>query len=84
MEWRGCGARKQKARTYEVRAFWEGQSLTMTYFHTGCSTIIGAALFHGPVRDGKGWDQRAIVIRHNGMLFAASGLARQTTQSGKK
>jgi len=23
-------------------------------------TIIGATLFHGPVRDGKGWDQRAI------------------------
>ncbi|MGK5018860.1 hypothetical protein, partial [Janthinobacterium sp. HLS12-2] len=25
-------------------------SLTITYFHTGCSTIIGAKLFHGPVR----------------------------------
>ncbi|WP_205711602.1 hypothetical protein, partial [Janthinobacterium lividum] len=24
-------------------------SLTITYFHTGCSTIIGAKLFHGPV-----------------------------------
>ncbi|WP_226939284.1 hypothetical protein, partial [Janthinobacterium sp. FT14W] len=22
-------------------------SLTITYFHTGCSTIIGAKLFHG-------------------------------------
>ena len=31
-------------------------SLTITYFHTGCSTIIGAESFHGPVRDGKGWD----------------------------
>ena len=40
-------------------------SLTMTYFHTGCSTIIGAKSFHGPVRDGKGWYQLAIVIRHN-------------------
>ena len=37
----------------------------MTYFHTGCSTIIGAKSFHGPVRDGKGWDQLAMVIRHN-------------------
>ncbi|MFZ6690837.1 hypothetical protein ACO0K1_03495, partial [Undibacterium sp. SXout20W] len=27
-------------------------SLTITYFHTGCSTIIGAESFHGPVRDG--------------------------------
>ena len=41
------------------------EGLTITYFHTGCSTIIGATLFHGPVRDGKGWDQRAMVIRHN-------------------
>ena len=39
-------------------------SLTITYFHTGCSTIIGAELFHGPVRDGKGWYQLAMVIRH--------------------
>ena len=37
----------------------------MTYFHTGCSTIIGAKSFHGPVRDGKGWDQLAMVIRHD-------------------
>ena len=28
-------------------------------------TIIGATLFHGPVRDGKGWDQRAIDARRN-------------------
>src|SRR4051812_79212 len=40
-------------------------SLTITYFHTGCSTIIGAKSFHGPVRDGKGWDRLAMVIRHN-------------------
>ncbi|MEN3293705.1 MAG: hypothetical protein V7642_2958 [Burkholderiales bacterium] len=40
-------------------------SLTMTYFHTGCSTIIGAKSFHGPVRDGMGWDRLAMVIRHN-------------------
>lgn len=37
----------------------------MTYFHTGCSTIIGAKSFHGPVRDGKGWYQLAMVIRHD-------------------
>jgi hypothetical protein len=40
-------------------------SLTITYFHTGCSTIIGAKSFHGPVRVGKGWDRLAMVIRHN-------------------
>ncbi|MDD2811299.1 MAG: hypothetical protein PHS22_17055, partial [Rhodoferax sp.] len=28
------------------------RSLTMTYFHTGIRTIIGAEAFHGPVRDG--------------------------------
>src|SRR5574343_543214 len=36
-------------------------------------TIIGATLFHGPVRDGKGWDQRAIDARRN--LYRLSLLA---------
>ncbi|KAF1858519.1 hypothetical protein Lal_00015036 [Lupinus albus] len=36
-------------------------SLTITYFHTGCSTIIGAKSFHGPVRDGKGWYRLAML-----------------------
>ena len=40
-------------------------SLTMSYFHTGIRTIIGAKAFHGPVRDGKEWDHLAMVIRHN-------------------
>ena len=40
-------------------------SLTITYFHTGCSTIIGVSSFHGPVRDGKGWYRVTMVIRHN-------------------
>ena len=35
----------------------------MTYFHGGGPTIIGAVLFHGPVRDGKGWFQDAMVVR---------------------
>ncbi len=38
-------------------------SLTMTYFHTGIRTIIGADSFHVPVRDGKEWDQVAMVVR---------------------
>ena len=44
------------------------KSLTMTYFHTGTRTIIGAESFHCPVRDGKEWDQLAMVIRHKGLL----------------
>src|SRR5471032_2814884 len=52
-------------------------SLTITYFHTGCSTIIGAKLFHGPVRDGKGWDQLAMVIRHN-LYWHLSSMERQS------
>ncbi len=44
------------------------KSLTMTYFHTGTRTIIGAKSFHGPVRDGKEWYQLAMVIRHNLVL----------------
>jgi hypothetical protein len=30
-------------------------------------TIIGAESFHGPVRDGKEWDQLAMVVRHDGL-----------------
>ncbi|MDN7535603.1 hypothetical protein QZM30_36720, partial [Burkholderia orbicola] len=37
--------------------FWLEGSLTITYFHTGIRTIIGVESFHGPVRDGKGWDR---------------------------
>ena len=44
------------------------RSLTITYFHTGIRTIIGVESFHGPVRDGKGWYQLAMVIRHEGVL----------------
>ena len=40
-------------------------SLTMTYFHTGIRTIIGAEAFHFPVRDGKEWYHLAMVVRHN-------------------
>ena len=29
-------------------------------------TIIGAASFHGPVRNGKAWGQRAMVVREAG------------------
>lgn len=38
-------------------------SLTMTYFHTGIRTIIGAKAFHCPVRDGKEWFHLAMIIR---------------------
>ena len=38
-------------------------SLTMTYFHTGIRTIIGAKAFHFPVRDGKEWYHFAMVVR---------------------
>ena len=41
------------------------KSLTMSYFHTGIRTIIGAKAFHCPVRDGKEWYHLAMVIRHN-------------------
>jgi hypothetical protein len=41
------------------------KSLTMSYFHTGTRTIIGAEAFHCPVRDGKEWYHLAMVIRHN-------------------
>ena len=35
----------------------------MTYFHMRTHTIIGAKLFHCPVRDGKEWGRLAMVVR---------------------
>ena len=49
----------------ELKGVLGCKSLTMTYFHTGIRTIIGAKSFHFPVRDGKEWGQLAMVIRHN-------------------
>jgi hypothetical protein len=57
------------------------RSLTITYFHTGIRTIIGVESFHGPVRDGKGWYQLAMVIRHKGGVVV--GL-RHHNQSGEE
>ena len=34
-------------------------------------TIIGVPPFHGPVRDGKEWFQRAMVVRRRGVRGAA-------------
>jgi hypothetical protein len=61
---RRFGFPKNKPPLTVSRAGVEGvNSLTMSYFHTGTRTIIGAEAFHGPVRDGKGWDHLAMVIR---------------------
>ena len=35
-------------------------------------TIIGAEAFHGPVRNGKGWDHLAMFVRRN-LKFSATG-----------
>ena len=51
---------------------WLCKSLTMTYFHTGTRTIIGAKAFHCPVRDGKEWYHLAMVVRHNLLSDCAS------------
>ena len=56
---------KTKPPALSRRGYCCCKSLTMTYFHTGTRTIIGAESFHCPVRDGKEWDQLAMVIRHN-------------------
>jgi hypothetical protein len=53
------------------------RSLTMTYFHTGIRTIIGAEAFHCPVRDGKEWCHLAMVVRQN---FLSFGLFSQKDQ----
>ena len=60
---------------FDVRAIWY-KSLTMTYFHRCTSTIIGAEVFHGPVRDGKGWDHLAMVVKRKGLRFKVLGCFR--------
>ena len=55
---------KKKPQSFD-RGFFGYKSLTMSYFHTGTRTIIGADAFHCPVRDGKEWYHVAMVIRHN-------------------
>ncbi len=57
--------RKKNAPTTIGRGIFLDISLTMSYFHTGIRTIIGAEAFHCPVRDGKEWDHLAMVIRLN-------------------
>ena len=63
----------------------------MTYFHRCTSTIIGAKAFHGPVRDGKGWDRLAMVVKRS--LLSARAVdgpvegvdhGARALQSGKK
>ena len=56
---------KQNARAIASSGGSLDISLTMSYFHTGTRTIIGAEAFHFPVRDGKEWDHLAMVIRLN-------------------
>ena len=56
---------KQNARAMVSSGGCGDISLTMSYFHTGTRTIIGAEAFHFPVRDGKEWDHLAMVIRLN-------------------
>ena len=60
-------AKDKTPRSDCCRGVLHNKSLAMTYFHTGIRTIIGAELFHGPVRDGKGWFQLAMVTRHEGL-----------------
>ena len=57
-------------------------SLAVTYFRERKLTIIGAMLFHGPVREGKGWYQKAIDARRN--LYACRGKPRQAQNGDRR
>ncbi len=59
-------------------------SLTMSYFHTGIRTIIGAEAFHCPVRDGKEWDHLAMVIRLKRLLRWGSRGTRESETGGPR
>jgi hypothetical protein len=65
------GVEKRKYKSEKGSQCWLPffyMCLTMSYFHTGIRTIIGAEAFHCPVRDGKEWYHFAMVIRLNGLL----------------
>ena len=49
-----------------LRCLWVSDDDLLS--HAKEHTIIGATPFHGPVRDGKGWDQSAMVVRESGGL----------------
>ena len=55
-------------------------SLAVTYFRERKLTIIGAHLFHGPVREGKGWVQKAIAAKRN--LYVRRVLRRAERKMG--
>src|SRR6266849_4442412 len=57
------GMEKKKALRLEGLSFWE--SGTDLLSRGIPRTIIGAAPFHGPVRDGKAWFQSALGTRHS-------------------
>ena len=69
---KGSGERENPQLMEIGWGFVGDKSLTMSYFHTGVRTIIGAKSFHCPVRYGKEWYQLAMVIRHN-CLMACPG-----------
>ena len=59
-----CRRPKPLSGVYLIGVLLDG-SLAVTYFRERKLTIIGALLFHGPVREGKGWVQQAIAAKRN-------------------
>jgi len=62
-ELRGSSQRNAKSPDRKVWASYK-ESGSVLLSHGECRTIIGAKVFHGPVRDGKGWDHLAMAARH--------------------
>ena len=52
---------KQKAQSFDWA--FQGDSDDDLLSRGIPRTIIGATSFHGPVRNGKAWDQRAMLVR---------------------
>src|SRR5262245_63996915 len=79
----GCGNENALARGPGRFAFWDPDDDLLS--RDIPRTIIGATPFHGPVRDGKAWFQRAMVVR-NSVVNRALGAKRHSRGSafGKK
>ena len=82
--WLGCACgalQRQNPSPALPGGVLRDKSLTMTYFTRRTSTIIGAKAFHDPVRDGKAWVQRAMVVRNSVGVSVVSGLARHVARA---
>ena len=75
--WRVVAPKAGGVKQDTPRLFWgaEGCCILATSYFRGAyrPTIIGATVFHFRVRNGNGWDHRAMITRWGAARFAGPG-----------